>query len=105
MEAFCRWRSTDVAGDGGIQMANTGDSGQVLLIGAMMNRLGLERAGGVLPKYALRYAAARRNCESCASKSACRMWLDAHAVAPFAPPFCANGDALFELQYDQHRLA
>ena len=83
---------------------NAGDSGPVFLIGAMMNRLGVEPAGGVLPQYALRYAAARRKCEACASKPACRMWLDAHEVAPFAPAFCPNGDAFFELQYDQHKL-
>jgi hypothetical protein len=83
---------------------STENTGQVLLIGEMMNRLGIEPAGGVLPQYALRYAAARRNCKACASKPACRMWLDAHEVAPFAPPFCPNGDTFFQLQYDQHKL-
>ena len=82
----------------------TNTIGQVVLVGAMMQRLGIEPAGGVLPQYALRYAAARRNCEACAAKPACRMWLDAHEVAPFAPHFCPNGDAFFELQYDQHKL-
>jgi hypothetical protein len=83
------------------QMEN---SDQVLLIGEMMNRLGIEPAGGVLPQYALRYAAAERQCEACGSKSACRKWLHAHEVARLAPPFCPNGDTFFELQFDQHSL-
>jgi Family of unknown function (DUF6455) len=73
-----------------------------LLIFEMMNRLGIEPAGGVLPQYALRYMAARRSCEACAAKPSCRLWLDAHEVAPFAPHFCPSGDTLFELQFDQH---
>jgi hypothetical protein len=76
-----------------------------LLIGEMMNRLGVEPAAGILPQYALSYAAARRNCENCDSKAACRKWLAAHEVAVFAPPFCPNGDTFFELHFDQHKLS
>jgi hypothetical protein len=75
---------------------------QPLLILEMMNRLGIEPAGGALPQYGLRYAAAMRNCEACGSKGACRKWLHAHEVARLAPPFCPNGDTFFELQFDQH---
>lgn len=74
-----------------------------LLVGEMMRRLGIEPAGGVLPQYALRYAAARRTCENCADKPACRRWLAAHEAAAFAPPFCPNGDTLFELKFDQRK--
>ncbi len=74
-----------------------------LLIGEMMSRLGIEPAGGVLPQYALRYAAARQACAACKSSAACRMWLAAHEAAAFAPSFCPNGDTLFELQFDQRK--
>jgi len=83
------------------------DRRQTLLISEMMNRLGIEPGGGVLPQYGLRYAAAERNCAECGAKAACRKWLHAHEVARLAPPFCPNGDTFFELQFDQHiaRLA
>ena len=77
---------------------------QTLLISRMMERLGIELAGGVLPQYALRYAVARRSCEACKTKPACQKWLDAHEVAHLAPVFCPNADTFFELQYDQHRV-
>jgi Family of unknown function (DUF6455) len=83
----------------------TDDTGEVLLIGEMMTRIGIEPAGGVLPQYALRYMAARRNCAACASKPACRKWLAAHEAAALAPTFCPNGDTFFELQHDQHKVA
>jgi hypothetical protein len=79
-------------------------AGETLLIGEMMQRLGIEPAGGVLPEYVMRYVAAEHNCEGCASKPACRKWLAAHEVAAFAPDFCPNGATFFELQYDQHKL-
>ena len=75
-----------------------------LLIAQMMERIGVDPAGGVLPQYSLRYAAARRNCAACKSKPACLKWLDTHAVAYLAPMFCPNADVFFELQYDQHRV-
>jgi hypothetical protein len=74
------------------------------LIFQMMQRLGIDPAGGVLPQSGLRYIAAHRNCDGCDSKPACRKWLDAHEVAAFAPPFCPNGDTFFALHYDQHRV-
>lgn len=80
------------------------DVEQPLLIHEMMQRLGIERAARVLPQYALRYAVAHRNCQACETRAACLKWLDAHEVATFAPVFCRNSDALFELQYDQHVL-
>jgi len=88
----------------GVQGTNMTEAGEPLLIGEMMERLGVEPAGGVLPEYALRYAAAEHSCAACASKPACAKWLAAHEVAAFAPDFCPNGDTFFELQYDQHKL-
>ena len=74
------------------------------LIFEMMGRLGIDRAGAVVPQFALRYVVAERNCAQCGAKPACLKWLDAHEAAAFAPPFCPNADTFFTLQYDQHRL-
>jgi hypothetical protein len=69
------------------------------LICEMMQRLGIEPGGGVLPDLGLRYLRAFRRCEQCISKRACRAWLDDRSSsAAHAPHFCANADALFELQ-------
>jgi Family of unknown function (DUF6455) len=66
----------------------------------MMERLGIEPSGGVLPRSSLLYATASHRCESCSSTRFCRDWLDhAPASVSFAPPFCANSDILSELQY------
>ena len=78
-----------------------GADDEPLLIFGMMNRLGVDPAGGVLPQSALRYAVAQQNCERCQSKPACRKWLDAHEAAAFAPEFCPNGDTFFEIKFDE----
>jgi len=85
-------------------MTTNAEDSETLLIGAMMNRIGIEPAGGVLPQYALRYMAAQRNCAACGAKPACGKWLDAHEAAASAPSFCPNGDTFFELQLDQHKV-
>jgi hypothetical protein len=72
----------------------------------MMERLGIEPGGGVVPRLSLTYATALHRCEACRSKQACRDWLDSMpGSVAFAPWFCANGDTLFELQVDQPGFA
>lgn len=71
----------------------------------MMERLGIEPGGGVIPRLSLSYAAAFRRCEACLSAQACREWLDnGPASAVFAPPFCPNADIFFELQLESPGL-
>ena len=66
----------------------------------MMERLGIEPSGGVVPQLSLLYATASRRCESCQSTQICRDWLDrAPDSVSFAPPFCASSDILCELQF------
>ena len=68
----------------------------------MMECLGIEPGGGVVPSLSLSYATALHRCEACPSKQACRDWLDRMpASAVFAPRFCPNADIFFELQVDQ----
>ena len=68
----------------------------------MMQRLGIEPGGGVVPSLSLSYATALRCCEACPSKQVCRDWLDGMlASVAFAPRFCPNADIYFELQVDQ----
>ena len=68
----------------------------------MMERLGIDPGGGVISRLGLQYATALRRCESCPVKQVCTKWLDeASESAGIAPPFCPNGDILFELQFDQ----
>jgi hypothetical protein len=75
---------------------------QPAYVGKMMERLGIEQGGGIVPRWSLNYATALHRCESCPSKRACRKWLDATpAPTAFAPSFCPNADILFELQFDQ----
>jgi Family of unknown function (DUF6455) len=66
----------------------------------MMERLGIDPSGGVVPRLSLLYATASHRCESCPSKRGCGDWLDwAPESVSFAPPFCRNGDILAELQF------
>jgi hypothetical protein len=66
----------------------------------MMERLGIETSGGVMPRLSLLYATASRRCESCPSTQICCDWIDhAPASVSFVPPFCGNSDILSELQY------
>ena len=75
---------------------------QPLYLYEMMNRLGIEPGGGVIPSLSLTYATALHHCEACQSAQACRDWLDgAPALAAFAPRFCPNSNILFELKVDQ----
>lgn len=68
----------------------------------MMERLGIEPGGGVVPRLSLSYATALHRCEACRSAQACRDWLDSTpASAAFAPRFCPNTDILFQLRADQ----
>jgi len=65
----------------------------------MMERLGIEPGGAVVPRLGLSYATAFHRCEACASRQACREWLDSRPMAiVFAPHFCPNADIFFELQ-------
>ena len=68
----------------------------------MMERLGIEAGGGVLPRLSLTYASALHRCEQCRTPDTCREWLKAAPkVLNFAPKFCPNDDIFFELQFDQ----
>ncbi len=70
----------------------------------MMERLGIEPGGGVVPHLGLIYATALRRCEACPSKEACCDWLDGMPTSvAIAPRFCPNGDIFLELQVDQPR--
>ena len=68
----------------------------------MMERLGVELAGGVVPRWSLSYATALHRCQACLSKEDCQAWLDSmpNSVS-FAPRFCPIADILFELQVEQ----
>lgn len=68
----------------------------------MMERLGVDPAGGVVGHSGLTYLTALHRCQSCPSKQDCRAWLDSAPMSmAFAPRFCPNGDLLFELRHDQ----
>jgi Family of unknown function (DUF6455) len=68
----------------------------------MMQRLGIEPGGGVVPHLSLSYITAFHRCEACPSKQGCRDWLDSvPASVLLAPRFCPNADILFELRVDQ----
>jgi len=68
----------------------------------MMERLGIEAAGGILPRLSLTYASALHRCEQCQTPDACREWLKtAPQALNFAPKFCPNGNLFFELKFDQ----
>jgi hypothetical protein len=78
---------------------------QPIYIGKMMERLGIEPAGDVVPRLSLSYATAFHRCEACSYKHACREWLDRMLRSvTFAPRFCPNADILFELQVNQPSL-
>jgi hypothetical protein len=68
----------------------------------MMERLGLEQGGGVVPRWSLAYTTAFHRCEGCTNKQACQDWLAKNpAQVSFAPRFCPNADIFFELQVEQ----
>ena len=71
----------------------------------MMERLGIEPGGGVVPRLGLSYTTAFHRCEACPSKQACREWLDSMPRSvTFAPRFCPDADILFELEVNQPGL-
>ncbi len=68
----------------------------------MMEHLGLESAGGVLPRLGLFYASAVRTCHQCERSDACHEWLKVASTSLHVPPkFCPNADLLSELVFDQ----
>jgi hypothetical protein len=72
----------------------------------MMQRLGIEPGGGVVPSLSLAYMTAFHRCQSCPAKQACREWLDSMPRwVTSAPSFCPNDDILFELRVNQHGRA
>ena len=50
----------------------------------MMERLGIEGGGGVLPGLGLAYASALRTCHQCERGEACHEWLKVVDYAPFS---------------------
>lgn len=78
----------------------------VLNVYRMMERLGIDAAGGVVDQYSLAFCCAARACEGCGDVDACRAWLAAGETPRGAPAFCPNKDLLFELSCDVgHREA
>jgi len=75
---------------------------QLIDLCQMMERLGVEPAGGVVSRWSLSYLTALHRCQGCPSKDACHAWLDSMPMSvSFAPGFCPNADILFEMQVDQ----
>src|SRR5262249_13353880 len=68
----------------------------------MIQRLGIEPGGDVVPRLSLAYMTAFHRYQTCPVKEACREWLDImpRSVAS-APNFCPNDDILFELRINQ----
>ena len=79
-----------------------GPGARRMYICEMMDRMGIERGEGVVARLGLTYAVAFRRCAACASKQACREWLD--RTPPwmgFVPRFCPNTDIFHELRLNQ----
>ncbi len=66
----------------------------------MMEHLGIEVSGGVIPRFGLMYASAVRACRKCESVQACTKWLRTASSMPMAPDFCPNADIFFELAFE-----
>lgn len=83
-------------------LASTAPQTRTIYVSRMMERLGIEPGGSVVPRLSLRYATAYRRCRSCPSTRVCRQWLEQAPISANLPPrFCPNADILFELQFDQ----
>ena len=84
-------------------MVSTATEHPLICVYKMMERLGIDPGGGVVPRLSLLYATALDQCKSCPSARACRDWLESTAgsVRFFAPPFCPIDDVLSELQLRQ----
>ena len=66
----------------------------------MMEHLGIEPGGGVLPRLSLLYSTAFHRCRSCPSMKVCREWLGRAPMTTSLPPsFCPNSDILLALQF------
>jgi hypothetical protein len=61
-----------------IMAAPTVRKRQPIYMREMMECLGIEPGGGVVPSLGLSYATAFHRCEACPSKQACRDWLDVY---------------------------
>jgi Family of unknown function (DUF6455) len=65
----------------------------------MMERLGLDPGAGAIPRLSLAHITAFHRCQACPLTARCGAWLENHrGPLTFAPPFCPNGDILFELK-------
>lgn len=74
-------------------MSATAPEGCIIYISAMMERLGIEPDGVVVPPLSLRYATAFRLCQSCPSTRVFREWLERTPLRASLPPrFCPNSD-------------
>jgi len=72
-----------------------------LAVYEMMRHLGIDTAGGVIPRYGLAFACAARTCRGCAEAKNCRKWLQsASPTQSLAPRFCPNADLLLQLTLD-----
>lgn len=63
----------------------------------MMEHLGIESSGGVIPRLGFTYTSAVRTCQKCQSVRVCTEWLEAAHSTSVAPDFCPNADIFFEL--------
>ena len=75
-----------------------GRLGAAVNIGRMMERLGIDPAYGVLPRYGVIFSSAWRTCRRCAASAECTKWLAETRASAVGPPrFCPNADLLWEL--------
>jgi hypothetical protein len=85
---------------------STATDHRLICVSKMMERLGIDPSGGVVPRLSLLYTTALHRCKTCPSTRACRDWLDsAPRSMSFAPSFCPIRDILFELQFRQLKRA
>ena len=78
-----------------------GRLGAAVNIGRMMERLGIDPAYGVLPRYGVIFSSAWRTCRRCAGSAECTKWLAETRASAVGPPrFCPNADLLWELLCD-----
>jgi Family of unknown function (DUF6455) len=70
-------------------------------VDSMMDRLGIDQGCRVAPRFGLTFCCALRTCGACTARDACTQWLaGGPALLPGPPPFCPNGDLLWELVCD-----
>jgi hypothetical protein len=88
-------------GQGGKPMNNIHDLHPPAPVYEIMDRLGIDVAGGALPQFGLLFSCALRTCQHCRHGIECRDWLrGAPKVLDVAPAFCPIADIMFQLQYD-----